>query len=52
VTLLQPEHRYESCRDAECERPYCRIWREAWAEGYAEGYDAGLAAGLRAAQQQ
>jgi hypothetical protein len=37
-------HRYESCRDRDCERPYCRIWREAWAEGYDEGFADGLAA--------
>jgi hypothetical protein len=39
-------HRHESCRDKECERPYCRIWREAWDEAYQLGYDDGYAAGL------
>ena len=42
------EHRYESCRDRNCERPYCRICREARAEGYREGYDDGAAAGFAA----
>lgn len=48
------EHRYESCRDAECERPYCRIYRETKAEfyeqGYADGNSAGYAAGFAAGQ--
>ena len=48
------EHRYESCRDGRCERPYCRIWKEAHEEGYDEGYadgqSAGFAAGMAAAQ--
>jgi hypothetical protein len=39
-------HRYESCRDTDCQRPFCRIWREAWDEGYQQG----LADGLRTAQ--
>ena len=42
------EHRYESCRDRNCERPYCRIWREAFAEGYDAGAAAGFAAGFEA----
>ena len=52
--MIGREHRYESCRDAGCERPYCVIWREARAEGYDEGYadgqSAGFAAGMAAAQ--
>ena len=40
-----PEHRYESCRDKGCERPYCRIWREAWADGYEAGYGEGFPEG-------
>jgi flagellar biosynthesis/type III secretory pathway protein FliH len=47
------EHRYQSCRDRDCERPYCQIWREARAEGYEhgfeDGYEAGFEAGSRAA---
>lgn len=41
-------HRYQSCRDAGCERPYCQIWREAWDEGYREGYADGHATGYAA----
>ena len=52
-------HPYQSCRDRECERPYCAIWREARAEGYEHGfedgyqagYDDGLDAGARAAER-
>ena len=42
---LQQQHRYESCRDPDCERPYCRIWREGRAEGWQEGYQAGYVQG-------
>ena len=41
-------HRYESCRDRDCERPYCRIWREAREEGYQEGLEDGYTAGYAA----
>jgi hypothetical protein len=51
-SLPVKDHRYQSCRDRGCERPYCVIWREAWAEGYAEGEQAGFAAGLAAARAQ
>ncbi len=51
---MPSSHRYESCRDGDCERPYCQIWREARAEGYQEGYadgnSAGYAAGFAAGQ--
>lgn len=43
-----PEHRYQSCRDTDCDRPYCRIWREAKAEGYEEGYADGAQSGFAA----
>ena len=39
------EHRFESCRDADCPRPYCRIWKDAYQEGFDEGLRVGL--GLR-----
>ena len=45
------EHRYQSCRDPECERPYCQIWKTAFAEGYGYGFDDGYAAGARAGAQ-
>ena len=40
-------HPYQSCRDADCERRSCVIWREARAEGYADGLDAGYREGHR-----
>ena len=46
--MAPKQHRHESCRDRDCERPYCRIWREARAEGYDEGYADGSAAGFSA----
>jgi hypothetical protein len=42
------QHRHESCRDRDCDRPYCRIWREARAEGYEEGHADGYAEGFAA----
>ena len=32
VTPVTGQHRYDSCRDGECERLACRAWREAWEE--------------------
>lgn len=43
--MATAQHRYQACRDSECERPYCLIWREARAEGYDEGYPEGFADG-------
>jgi len=48
--MAAQQHRYESCRDKDCPRPYCVIWKEAWAEGYREGYADGNAAGFAAGQ--
>lgn len=44
-------HPYQSCRDADCERRYCVIWREARAEGYADGYTDGHEVGYRVGHQ-
>jgi hypothetical protein len=38
-------HPYQSCRDRDCDLPYCRIWREARAEGYEHGFEDGYEAG-------
>ena len=38
------KHRYQACRDEECELPYCRVYRE----GYADGHEAGSASGYAA----
>jgi flagellar biosynthesis/type III secretory pathway protein FliH len=39
------KHRYQACRDEECELPYCRIYREGWRDGYEAGHAAGYSAG-------
>jgi hypothetical protein len=41
--MATDQHSYRSCRDRDCERPYCVIWKEAWAEGYDEGFIDGVA---------
>lgn len=50
---MKANHRHESCRDSNCELPYCRIWKEALAEGYeagyADGFQNGFAAGAKSA---
>lgn len=45
------QHPYQSCRDRDCERPYCLIWREAWSQAqevieqsWRDGFAEGLAA--------
>jgi flagellar biosynthesis/type III secretory pathway protein FliH len=47
--MATAKHRYESCRDRDCQLPYCVIWREARAEGYEEGFEDGYAAGAASA---
>jgi flagellar biosynthesis/type III secretory pathway protein FliH len=37
------KHRYASCRDAECRRPLCVVYKEGYADGYEDGYSAGSA---------
>ena len=56
------DHLAEDCRDDNCPRFPCRIWRQGYvagfrigyqqgyAEGYAQGYEAGYAAGFAAGQ--
>ena len=54
------QHRYQTCRDEDCQRYACRIYREGYDNGYAghaagetkghaaghaEGWNAGYAAG-------
>jgi hypothetical protein len=41
LTDARTQHRYQTCRDADCQRFACRVYRE----GYAAGYPAGEAAG-------
>jgi hypothetical protein len=37
----QRQHRYQTCREEDCQRFACRVYRE----GYADGFDDGRAAG-------
>jgi hypothetical protein len=41
------KHRYQTCRDDDCELPYCRIHKE----GFADGLGAGDAAAQAAAAE-
>lgn len=45
------EHRYESCRDADCPRPYCRLWKLAREEFYNQGFADGVAAAMASMRQ-
>jgi hypothetical protein len=39
------QHRYQACRDEDCQRFACRVYREGYQDGYEEGQAAGYAAG-------
>jgi hypothetical protein len=39
------QHRYQTCRDEDCQRYACRIYREGYRAGYDDGEAAGYAAG-------
>ena len=45
LTDERTQHDYRRCRDEDCQRYACRIWREAHREGYDEGYNDGYGAG-------
>ena len=55
LTDERTQHRYQTCRDEDCQRFACRIYREGYrqrlaaghAAGYAEGEAAGYAEGRR-----
>lgn len=42
------QHDYHCCRDPECEKYACRIWKEAWREAWQDGYDTGFVEGIAA----
>ena len=54
----QQEHRYQLCRDDDCDRFPCRVYKEGrrdgweygyqrgYPDGYADGYGTGFASGL------
>jgi hypothetical protein len=39
------EHRYQTCRDEDCDRFPCRIYKEGYRNGYQDGHGDGLAEG-------
>ena len=39
------QHDYFDCRDEECQRFPCKVYREGFIAGTAAGYGAGMAAG-------
>jgi flagellar biosynthesis/type III secretory pathway protein FliH len=49
LSNARTQHDYRRCRDDDCRRFACRVYREGrrdgYDEGYAEGYLAGQAAG-------
>lgn len=45
ATGTSAEHRYELCRDEDCPRFPCRVYKEGYRNGYDDGYEEGWAAG-------
>jgi hypothetical protein len=45
VLGVRTEHRYQTCRDDNCQRFACRVYREGWRDGYGAGHAAGYAEG-------
>ena len=39
------QHRYQTCRDEDCQRFACRVYREGFEAGYGAGFAAGHAVG-------
>jgi len=48
LTDAQQQHRYQTCRDEDCQRYACRVYREGFREGYAAGAASGFAQGQAA----
>jgi hypothetical protein len=45
LTGERTQHDYRRCRDEDCQRYACRIYREGYEAGYAAGHAAGYATG-------
>jgi hypothetical protein len=45
LTDAHTSHRYQTCRDEECQRYACRVYREGYANGKEEGRAEGRAEG-------
>ncbi len=43
-------HLYQTCRDEDCERKLCQVYREGYEAGYEEGYAVGFGAGFASGQ--
>lgn len=41
-------HRYDLCRDPECQRVACQAYRDGRERGYEDGYEDGFTAGFAA----
>jgi hypothetical protein len=42
---IRSEHRYQTCRDEDCDRFPCRVYKEGYAAGHGAGFGAGYAEG-------
>ena len=54
VLGVRTEHRYQTCRDEDCQRFACRVYREGYAAGHSAGHAAGddpLVAAVRPEQR-
>jgi hypothetical protein len=45
LTDDRTQHRYQACRDEDCQRFACRVWKEGYRAGYGAGHAAGRAEG-------
>ena len=45
LTSERIAHRYQTCRDEDCQRFACRVYQEGYRDGYGAGHAAGYAAG-------
>jgi hypothetical protein len=41
----RPPHEYQSCKDADCQRPVCVAFRQGYKDGYRDGYEDGYGQG-------
>lgn len=48
----RPQHRYETCRDQDCERIGCQAFRQGRDEGYRDGYADGWSEGYAAGRSE
>jgi hypothetical protein len=52
LTGERTQHRYQACRDEDCQRFACRVYREGYEAGYGAGHAAGYSAGEAAGYEQ